>query len=764
MHKAVSILVLAVVLNRVWFARAIEPAAPLGPPADGAVVPGEKSPAASDKNARPTPAKPAANALDDVPQPLAPKRSRTEKEQNRVEALSLFSLARIHEQKEENAEALRLYQRALRYDPDSLPILREIIPLAFSLDRAAEGVRYALKAVELDPSDPLLLRRLGVLLTDNREYAGALKLYEKALALAGDKKKANYITLRIEMGRLYFVTEHPREAAEAFAEVMEALTKPDEVGLSAAQRAMFTGSEGRKTYDLFGEAFLEADQPDRALAAYEQAEKLSPNKALHAYALARVLAKKKEPAKALEQLQVYFDEHTTASGRGPYELLGIVLAELGQQASLIERLQKIADAEPKNDAVRYVLAGKYLGAGSLDKAGPLYVELLKDPSPAPEAFRGLLTIYRKKKDPGALVHVLGEAVSKNNGSQLDPLQEVEEHAKAIAKDAELFGMMVDWAKAARDKDADSLKYGDRLALALLALEAKRYDVANQFFDLALKVKHDEPAELLVTWGLGLLVAEQYADAAKVFQRGIDEKVLGASDPAFHFYLAGALEMAGKTDEALAVARAAAQMAPASARMQSRVGWVLYHAKRYEEAMSSYQELINRFDSQRQSDETRSSLRDARLVLSNICVIQKNVPHAEEWLEQVLDEYPENISALNDLGYLWADQGKNLQRALGMIERAVAQEPDNYAYRDSLGWALYRLGRFDEAAVELKKALEGDDPDGVILDHLGDAYLGQGKLNEARDAWQKAIGAFTKHKEADKIEEVNAKLKKHAETK
>jgi tetratricopeptide (TPR) repeat protein len=747
---------LAVVWASVPYLGAVEPAAEPAPAVAPDSKQAEPKPGA---DAQPDRKKPAAGVLDDNPEPFVPRTTRTEKQQNRIEALSLFSLARMHEQNEENAEALRLYQRALRYDPESLPILREIIPLAFSLDRAAEGVRYALKAVELDPSDPLLLRRLGVLLTERGEFAGALKLYEKALGLAGDKKSASYVMLRMEMGRLYFVTEHYREAADSFAEVMDALAKPNEAGLNSTQQAAFAGDEGRKSYELFGEAFLEADMPDRALAAYEKAEKLVANKALHAYALARVYAKKKEPAKALEQLQIYFDEHATSRGRGPYELLAKVLAEMGQQASLIERLQKIADAEPKNEPVRYVLADRCLAADNLDQAEALYVALLKDSSPAPDAYCGLVKIYRLKKDPGPLLRALGQAASKTTG-----LEVVEEEAKAIAKDAELFGKLADWAKAAYTKDADSVNYGERLALALLALEAKRYPVANEFFELALKVKRDEPAELLLTWGLGMLVAEQYADAARVFQKGIDAKALGADNPGFHYYLAGALEMADKTNEALEVARAAVRMAPASARMHGRVGWVLYHAKRYAEAQASYQELIARFDSQRQSDETRAALRDARLVLSNICVIQKNLPQAEEWLEQVLDEYPENVSALNDLGYLWADQGKNLERALDMVQRAVAGDPENGAYRDSLGWALYRLGRFDEAVFELNKALAGDDPDGVILDHLGDVYLAQGKLNEARDCWQKALAAFTRHKETDKIEEVNAKLKKHAEGK
>ena len=60
---------------------------------------------------------------------------------------------------------------------------------------------------------------------------------------------------------------------------------------------------------------------------------------------------------------------------------------------------------------------------------------------------------------------------------------------------------------------------------------------------------------------------------------------------------------------------------------------------------------------------------------------------------MLDEFPDDAGAMNDLGYLWADQDKNLQRARRMIRKAVDAEPDNAAYRDSLGWVLFRLGRY-----------------------------------------------------------------------
>src|SRR5581483_5051395 len=112
-------------------------------------------------------------------------------------------------------------------------------------------------------------------------------------------------------------------------------------------------------------------------------------------------------------------------------------------------------------------------------------------------------------------------------------------------------------------------------------------------------------------------------------------------------------------------------------------------------------------------------------------------------------------------YIWADQGKHLQRALEMIQGAVAAEPTNGAYRDSLGWAFYRLGRYDEALVEMEKAAAEPDPDGVILDHLGDVLQALRKTDRARDAWKRAVESLTKQDDKDKVREIENKLKKQA---
>jgi Tfp pilus assembly protein PilF len=198
-------------------------------------------------------------------------------------------------------------------------------------------------------------------------------------------------------------------------------------------------------------------------------------------------------------------------------------------------------------------------------------------------------------------------------------------------------------------------------------------------------------------------------------------------------------------------------------MQFRPAWVQYHAKQYAAAKTAYEGLIKKFEDDaklREAPSVRAQLRQARLILSNIAVMQHDLPTAEEWLEQVLDENPQDTSAQNDLGYLWADQGKHLHRALRMIQNAVKSEPTNAAYLDSLGWVLYRLGDYEAAAAELEKAVKADDtPDATILDHLGDIYLKANQTAKARDAFERALKGFDKQHDAEKIKATQEKLEK-----
>ena len=247
----------------------------------------------------------------------------------------------------------------------------------------------------------------------------------------------------------------------------------------------------------------------------------------------------------------------------------------------------------------------------------------------------------------------------------------------------------------------------------------------------------------------------------MFRRAVEQKVNPDGQAAFLLYWALSLELSGQTDEALKVIDRAIAAAPGNPQIESRKPWILYHAGRYEEARRGFLKLLEKYGDNYENEAVRQVVRTARMILSNIAVIRDNLPEAEEWLEQVLDEFPDDPGALNDLGYLWADQGKHLHRALEMIRKAVAAEPDNAAYLDSLGWVLYRLGRVEEALKYLERAVEllGQDPDGVVLDHLGDVYHTLGQHDRAVQMWQRALKALDPKIEQKKIDQVRRKLQR-----
>ena len=104
------------------------------------------------------------------------------------------------------------------------------------------------------------------------------------------------------------------------------------------------------------------------------------------------------------------------------------------------------------------------------------------------------------------------------------------------------------------------------------------------------------------------------------------------------------------------------------------------------------------------------------------------------METALALDPHHADALNYLGYSYADRGIKIDQALSLTRRAVAIKPENGYYVDSLGWAFYKSGLLAEALSEIKRAvtLVGDDP--VIFEHLGEIYVKQQNLSDAREAW------------------------------
>ncbi len=131
------------------------------------------------------------------------------------------------------------------------------------------------------------------------------------------------------------------------------------------------------------------------------------------------------------------------------------------------------------------------------------------------------------------------------------------------------------------------------------------------------------------------------------------------------------------------------------------------------------------------------------------------PLAEADMKKALELFPDQPLVLNYLGYSWIDQGVHLEQGMDMIRRAVEQRPDDGYIVDSLGWAYYRIGNYDEAVKNLERAVELKPEDPTINDHLGDAYWRVGRTLEAHFQWSHAKDLKPEPEDLPKIE---AKLK------
>ena len=125
--------------------------------------------------------------------------------------------------------------------------------------------------------------------------------------------------------------------------------------------------------------------------------------------------------------------------------------------------------------------------------------------------------------------------------------------------------------------------------------------------------------------------------------------------------------------------------------------------------------------------------------------------AEADMRKALDLQPEQPHVLNYLGYSWIDQGINLDEGMKMIKRAVDQRPDDGYIVDSLGWAYYRIGNYEDAVKNLERAIDLKPEDPTINDHLGDAYWRVGRTLEAKFQWAHARDLKPEPEDLPKIE-------------
>lgn len=235
--------------------------------------------------------------------------------------------------------------------------------------------------------------------------------------------------------------------------------------------------------------------------------------------------------------------------------------------------------------------------------------------------------------------------------------------------------------------------------------------------------------------------EQYALATEVYD------TVPRDDPSYHaaeMGRASALERAGDTEGAIEVMRELTRTHGDIPGIHVGLGDMLRRLERYGEATPHYDRAIELMGTPQPNQW--------------VVYFARGITHEREdrWalaeadFRQALELNPDQPQVLNYLGYSFVEMNTNMDEALDLIERAVEARPDSGFITDSLGWALYRLGRYEEAVGYMERAVELEPIDPIINDHLGDVYWAVGREREAEFQWHRALSFEPEPDEAERI--------------
>ena len=215
-------------------------------------------------------------------------------------------------------------------------------------------------------------------------------------------------------------------------------------------------------------------------------------------------------------------------------------------------------------------------------------------------------------------------------------------------------------------------------------------------------------------------AKQYGKAVETARKAVEAN---PKDRDLKLMLAGELGDLGKTDEGLALAKGLLANTGDDRIVWLAMGQMCVRAHRWKEA----EEAFGKADPLTTKKEDRTYL---LFLKGELAERQKHFEPAEQLFRQVLELEPSSAMTLNYLGYMLADRGTRLPEALQLIRKAVEQEPMNGAFLDSLGWAYFRMGDYERAEDNLRQAVERDQSDPTVHDHLGDLYEKTGRIRLA----------------------------------
>jgi len=604
-----------------------------------------------------------------------------------------------------NAEDARLaveeYKSALNADPTSPQLNDGLAELYFRINRMKEAEATARGLLKSSPDDVEAHKLLGrIYLRQLSDASNAVSSSSPSgnvldLAIAEFEKIVSLTPRSVEdrmvLGQLYTVKHDPKKAEEEFKTAQAIEPESEEVVLNLAR--LYAESNDLDHSIKVIEAVPVADRTPKmefALgAAYDQLKR--PKDAIAAYQRAADL----DPS----------DVHAI-------DALGQALLSDNQLDEALKQFKLLADADPEDTSA-------LVHIGEIQRRQGKYEDALATVRKA------------RKQDPNSL------EAGFNEGVILDVLGRFDEATQTYEKMVEI----TSHANGAYTNEERSNRSFFLEKLGAIEIEQNKIDQANAVYQKMIDMGGEQASrgyELQVeAYGEG----KMYDKATEVARKAVDAN---PKDTDLKMLLAGALVEQGKSDDGVAMVREMLDGTDKDRAVWMRLSQFDVQLHRWKDA----EDALNKAETLTTKKEDRIYLLFLR---GELAERQKHYEPAEQLFRQVLDLDPSNAMTLNYLGYMLADKGEKgirLPEALRLIQKAVDLEPMNGAYLDSLGWVYFKLGQYERAEENLRQAVERDQADPTVHDHLGDLYEKTGRIRLAAAQWEMSLAQYAKSAATD----------------
>ncbi len=626
----------------------------------------------------------------------------------RADAYFNFMMGNLYEgnfrsdsQKEDAEKAVEYYKKAYALDPGSTVIGEQLAEMYFASQQMGDAISEAQSVLKRDPQNVAVRRLLA-------------RVYIRSLS-----EMSNVSEQRARAGM----------AIDQLEEVARLDPSDADSALWLSRLYRLTGQDGAAERTLRG---LVARSPENINAVAQ---------------LAQLMVDHNNTAEAVPLIENFLAE--TPNG-DLYDLLGDAYTKKNNLPKAEESYRRAVALEP--DRVRHIrgLAQALFGQEKYGEALAQYQRLAELRPDDADTYLKMAAIYRrqqklddaereillaKQRAPGNLEVIYSEAtLYEDQGRFADALQ-VASEALAAVKNAEV--------TPNRRRNLAILYQ----LIGRLNRDAENYSAAINSFQQMQQLGPEEDLRAR------LLIVDSYRDARDLpsaFAEINQALAVYPNERALKINQALLYGQNGQPEVAAKSLKALLNNSPEDREIELNLAEMYLNNRLYSEAEAAI-EAAEKLGTEASDAEITGFLR------GSLYERQQKWDLAEAAFKGVLALNPQNSAALNYYGYMLADRGERLDEAVELIRRALAQEPGNASYLDSMGWARFKQNRLEEAEDYVRKAVMRDSHNPEMLTHLGDILAKSGRPGLAAVQWEKALAEWRRALPADQQPEKVAEL-------